>query len=147
VQQAGPPSSIEFRRVDAETRLGMPLEQSLQRMADRVGSADFQSAVTAISIQREVGGNLATVLDVVAATIRERAALKRHVSSLTAESRLSAYILVALPFLILGVLLVIRPTYLAPLLTTTTGFAIGGVGVLLLVVGIVWIYRVSKVEV
>lgn len=147
VQQAGPPAAPEFRRVDAETRLGMPLEQSLQRMSDRLGSADFHAAVTAISIQREVGGNLAAVLDIVAATIRERAALRRHVSSLTAESRLSAYILVALPFLILGVLLAIRPGYLLPLFTTTLGLGIGAFGIALLIVGIVWITQASKVEV
>lgn len=147
VQQAAPPAAPEFRRVDAETRLGMPLEQSLQRMADRIGSADFQAAVTAISIQREVGGNLAAVLDVVALTIRERAALRRHVSSLTAESRLSAYILIGLPFLILGVLLVVQPTYIIPLFTSSAGFVVGGIGILLLVIGIIWISRVSKVEV
>lgn len=147
VQQTTPPAAPEFRRVDAETRLGMPLEQSLQRMADRLESPDFQAAVTAISIQREVGGNLAAVLDVVAATIRERAALKRHVSSLTAESRLSAYILIALPFLILLVLFFVNPTYLMPLVTTPVGLGIAAVGVLLLVVGIVWIANVAKVEV
>jgi len=147
VQQAGPPAAPEFRRVDAETRLGMPLEQSLQRMADRVESQDFQAAVTAISIQREVGGNLAEVLDIVAATIRERAALARHVSSLTAESRLSAYILIGLPFLILAVLFLVNPTYLMPLLTTSAGLVIAVIGGLLLVIGIVWITRVSKVEV
>ncbi len=147
VQQAGEPAAAEFKRVDAETRLGMPLEQSLQRMADRIESPDFQTAVTAISIQREVGGNLAAVLDIVASTIRERAGLRRHVSSLTAESRLSAYILIALPFLILGALLVLNPTYLLPLLTTSVGLGIATVGGLLLVIGIVWINRVSKVEV
>jgi len=147
VQQAAPPAAPEFKRVEAETRLGMPLEQSLQRMADRFESADFQSAVTAISIQREVGGNLAAVLDIVATTIRDRAALTRHVSSLTAESRLSAYILIALPFLILGVLLVVRPTYLQPLLTTPVGWGIAAVGLSLLAIGVVWISKVSKVEV
>ncbi|HEY5539827.1 MAG TPA: VWA domain-containing protein [Coriobacteriia bacterium] len=147
VQQAAPPAAPEFKRVEAETRLGMPLEQSLQRMADRFESADFQSAVTAISIQREVGGNLAAVLDIVATTIRDRAALVRHVSSLTAESRLSAYILIGLPFLILGVLFLIRPTYLQPLLATPVGWGIAGAGVSLLVIGIIWISKVSKVEV
>jgi tight adherence protein B len=147
VQQSGPPAAAEFKRVDAETRLGMSLEQSLQRMADRIESPDFQSAVTAISIQREVGGNLAEVLDIVAATIRERAALKRHVSSLTAESRLSAYILVGLPFLIFGALFVLNRSYLTPLLTTGIGLTITAIGSMLLVVGIVWIFEVSKVEV
>ena len=147
VQQAAAPAAAEFKRVDAETRLGMSLEQSLQRMSDRIESLDFQAAVTAISIQREVGGNLAEVLDIVAATIRDRAGLRRHVSSLTAESRLSAYILIALPFLIFGVLFVVNPTYLRPLLTTTIGLTIAAVGGLLLLVGIVWIAKVSKVEV
>ncbi len=73
--------------------MGIPLDDALQRMADRIQSDDFQSAVTAIAIQREVGGNLAEVLDIVARTIRERGALRRQISALTAEGRLSAYIL------------------------------------------------------
>ena len=90
---------------------------------------------------------MAAVLDIVATTIRDRAALVRHVSSLTAESRLSAYILIGLPFLILGVLFLIRPTYLQPLLATPVGWGIAGAGVSLLVIGIIWISKVSKVEV
>lgn len=147
VQEAPAPSATEFRRVDTETRLGIPLEASLQSMASRMGSGDFQAAVTAIAIQREVGGNLAEVLDVVSKTIRERESLRRHIKSLTAEGRLSAYILTALPFVVLGAMSVINPGYIDLLFTNVLGIAITLIGGVLLVVGIFWMYRVTKIEV
>lgn len=147
VQEAPSPAAEEFKRVETETRLGMPLERSLQSMADRMDSAAFHAAVSAIAIQREVGGNLAEVLDVVATTIREREALRRHVKALTAEGRLSAYLLVALPILMVLVLLVINPDYLLTLLTTPFGVTLAATGLVLLVVGSLWLRRATKIEV
>lgn len=147
VQETMPPAADEFRRVQTEARLGLPVEDALQSMADRVGSEDFSWAVSAIAIQREVGGNLAQVLDVVAATIRDRAALRRHVSALTAEGRISAIILLALPFVEAVFLSVVNPTYMRPMFTEPLGWAILGVGLLLLVVGSIWLVRAMKVEV
>ncbi|TLM78317.1 MAG: VWA domain-containing protein [Actinobacteria bacterium] len=147
VQEAPAPSRDEFRRVDAESRLGMPLERSLQSMADRMRSTDFQAVVTAIAVQREVGGNLAEVLDVVSNTIREREGLRRQISALTADGRISAYILVGLPFVILAILLLVSPDYLEPLYTTLFGSAMLVLGVVLLFVGAVWMWRVTRIEV
>lgn len=141
------PTSVEFRRVETEVRLGMPLEGALQLMADRVDSRDFSAVVTAIAIQREVGGNLAELLDSVGATIRERESLRRQVHALTAEGRISAYILTGLPFLIIGVLLVVNPGYLEPLIATVTGVVVLLATVFLLLVGAVWMYRVTRIEV
>src|SRR5207247_10935548 len=92
------PAKAEFNRVVAEIRLGRSTEDSLEALADRVGSEDFKWAVLAVNIQREVGGNLAEILDNVSDTLRERAIMRRQVRVLTAEGRLSAYVLGAMPF-------------------------------------------------
>ena len=147
VQEAGPPAAQEFRRVQTETRLGMPIEEALQKMADRLQSEDYQSAVTAIIIQREVGGNLAEVLDIVAKTVRDRASLRRQISALTAEGRLSAYILVLLPILLALFLASTRPEYMLPFVTTTMGAFMAVTGVLLMIIGSFWLFRVTRIEV
>ncbi|MDP2401516.1 MAG: type II secretion system F family protein, partial [Actinomycetota bacterium] len=147
VEEIAEPAAAEFRRVQAEARFGLPLEQALDRMAERLDSEDFRWTVTAIAIQREVGGNLAEVLDIVAETIRTRAELRRHVSALTAESRFSAIILAILPFFILGALTVISPAYLGVMIGSPIGLTSLAFGAILLVVGLVWIRQLTKVEV
>lgn len=147
VQEAMPPASVEFKRVQTETRLGMPLEQSLMAMADRLESDDFRAVVTAVTIQREVGGNLAEVLDVVASTVRDRGALRRQISALTAEGRLSAIILIILPIIEAVALTFISPGYLEPLYTTLFGIVSLVVGVVLMVVGSIWLIKATKIEV
>jgi tight adherence protein B len=147
VDEIAEPAASEFRRVQSETRFGLPLEQALSRMAERLDSEDFRWTVTAIAIQREVGGNLAEVLDIVATTIRTRGELRRHVKALTAESRFSAIVMAILPFFIMGALSVVNPAYLAVLLQTTLGLMALAFGMVLLLVGIFWILRLSKVEV
>jgi tight adherence protein B len=147
VEQTGPPMSTEFARAVTETRLGRSVEEALEAVAERMQSEDFTWAVTAIGIQRDVGGNLAEVLDVVAATIRDRAALKRQIASLTAEGRLSAVILLVLPFVLIMLLSIVNPTYLQKLFTTAPGLAMALTGVVLLVVGALWLRRVVEIEV
>jgi len=141
------PASGEFARVQTEARLGLPVERALEHMAIRLGSDDFTWSVSAIAIQREVGGNLAEVLDIVASTMRERAELKRHISSLTAEGRLSGAILLGLPFVELIAVLLVNPTYLSTMFTATFGWVLMITGVLLLIVGALWLRRVIKVEI
>jgi tight adherence protein B len=147
VEEIADPAGKEFRRVQSETRLGLPLEDSLGRMAERLNSADFRWTVSAIAIQRDVGGNLAEVLDTVAATIRERAELRRLVSSLTAEGRFSAIVLVILPIFMLVALSFVNPSYMSAMLTTRTGLLMLLFGALLLVAGTVWLARLTKLEV
>jgi tight adherence protein B len=146
-REMAPPASEEFKRVETEVRLGMPLEQSLRAMAERIDSDDFRWAVSAIAIQREVGGNLAEVLDIIAKTIRERAALRRQVSALTSEGRLSAIILIALPVLEFGFLYIINPRYMSLLFTTIPGLIMLIGWILLMVVGGFWLRAVMTVEV
>ena len=141
------PVVTEFNRALVEARLGVPLEDALEAIAARLESKDFLWVVIAVRIQREVGGNLAEVLTTVAATLRERERLRRQVQTLSAEGRLSAWILGALPPLFTVYLIFVRPEYLRVLYTDPAGIVFIVAGVLLLVVGGFWMSRIVKVQV
>ena len=145
-REAVSPTNDEFTRITNETRLGRPLGEALERTADRMKSEDFSWIGQAVAINREVGGNLADVLDGVSRTIRERAQLRRQVASLSSEGRLSAIILVALPFVIIGVLGLANPTYIGQLFTSFLGWLILAVAAVLLVIGSLWLRAVVRIE-
>jgi len=147
VQDATPPMSTEFNRALIEARLGVPIEDALDGIAERMQSVDFSWVVMAIRIQREVGGNLAEVLTTVAATMRERERLRRQVEVLSAEGRLSAWILGSLPVVFALYLLLTRPEYLQPLYTTLLGWVLLILAGILMVVGVLWLSKTVKVEV
>jgi tight adherence protein B len=147
VKETEAPMSTEFQRVLTEARLGLPLEDSLEAMAERVDSDDFRWVVVAMNIQRKVGGNLAELLETVSETLRGRAQTRRQIQVLSAEGKLSAIILVALPFLLLFYMLLTNPVYLAPLVTTLVG-AIMSVGAVVLIgIGVFWMSRMIKIDV
>jgi tight adherence protein B len=141
------PSASEFHRVVSEIRLGRSIDDSMIEMADRVGSEDMRWAVMAVNIQREVGGNLAEVLDTVANTVRERAYVQRQVRVLSAEGRISIGILSALPFGILLYLAVMNPDYVTPLFTTMIGRILLAVGGILMGLGIFVMTRIVRIDV
>lgn len=141
------PAGPEFQRVVAEVRLGRPVEEALSAMAARVGSEDFKWAVLAVNIQREVGGNLAEVLDIVADTLRERDALRRQVRVLSAEGRFSVKILIALPFLIGLYIAKVNPGYMNLLFSTRLGWVFLGTGAALMAIGIIWARKLVKIDV
>jgi tight adherence protein B len=116
-------------------------------MADRVGSEDMRWAVMAVNIQRQVGGNLAEVLDIVANTVRERAYVQRQVRVLSAEGRLSIAILSALPFGIFIYLALMNPEYVAPLFNTMLGRILLLVGGSLMAAGIFVMTRIVRIDV
>jgi tight adherence protein B len=147
LRESKPPISVEFNRAMIETRLGLPAEEALDGIAARTHSRDFSWIVMAIRIQREVGGNLAELLGTVAETLRERERLHRQIRTLSAEGRLSAVILGALPFVFTGYLLIKQPDYLNPLFHTPAGVLLSVIGIVLLLVGIEWMRRAIKVEV
>ena len=95
-----PPMSTEFARVSADVAMGVNLETALEQMNSRVNSSDFELVVTAVLIQREVGGNLALILDTISDTINERIRMKREINALTAQGRFSAWVLLILPFIV-----------------------------------------------
>jgi len=147
VREGAEPISSEFRRVIVESRLGVGLEDALEGVAKRMDSKDFAWVVMAVRIQREVGGNLAELLNTVAATLREREYLRRHVAALSAEGRLSAWILGGLPPAFLVYLTLARPSYVHPMYTTPLGLLMCVAMAVLLLVGIVWMSKAAKVEV
>ncbi|GAA1785368.1 type II secretion system F family protein [Luedemannella flava] len=147
VRETPEPLSQEFGRALTEYRLGGDLADALERVAARTGNRDLTWALMAVRIQREVGGNLAEVLQTAVETMRERGRLRRHVRSLSAEGRLSAYVLIGLPIVLAVFMFLTRRDYLMPLFTDPLGVVMLLVGVTLLVAGIFWIVRVVKVEV
>jgi tight adherence protein B len=147
VQEGQEPMVSEFRRAIIEQRLGVEIEDSLDTVGERMGSLDFKWVVMAIRIQREVGGNLSELLLNVAATLREREYLRRQVAVLSAEGRLSAFILGGLPIFFFAYLYLIRPTYLHPMLVNPIGWGMLGAACVMMLVGFVWLKKVVKVEV
>jgi tight adherence protein B len=135
VDEGAPPASSEFNRVLTETGLGRSIDDALTDMASRVGSDNFEFAITAVSIQRQVGGSLATLFDMVADTVRQRQQFARKIRSLTAMGRMSAYTLIGLPFFLALAISVISPGYLHPLFYTSTGHLLLGIGIAMMAVG------------
>jgi tight adherence protein B len=146
-KEIGEPSATEFQRVVAEIRLGRPIDDALTAMADRVGSPDLTWAVIAVNVQREVGGNLAEVLDIVANTVRERAYIRRQVRVLSAEGRISVAILAAIPFVIALYLAIVRPEYIGLLFTTTVGNIMVVFAIVLMTLGVWIMSRMVKIDV
>lgn len=116
-----PPISVEFFRVLREINLGVTTDEAMEHMAERINSDDLDLVVTAVLIQRQVGGNLAEILDSISNTIRERVKIKGHIRTLTAQGRLSGLIIGLLPLVLLGVISILNPDYISLLFTTTVG--------------------------
>ncbi len=141
------PITTEFTRALMETRLGVSIEDALEGVAERMGSRDFAWVVMAIRIQRQVGGNLAELLTTVSETLRERERLRRQVKTLSAEGRISGLILGLMPVAFTGYLAMARPSYLAVLVTDPRGMIMVTIGLVLLIVGALWMRRLVVVEV
>jgi tight adherence protein B len=115
VRESRPPVSTEFSRVIREVNLGLPFEQAMENMVRRVRSDDLELMATAINIQHTVGGNLAEILDSIAFTIRERVRIKGEIRTLTAQQRLSGYVVAGLPIALAGFLFVVAPNFMQPM--------------------------------
>jgi tight adherence protein B len=146
-QEVSEPVGRELRRVVTEARLGRPLEESLDGVAERMASADFGWAVMAIRIQREVGGNLAELLVTVAETMTERERLRRDVNALTAEGKISAIVLTILPIGLGLFIWSVNPGYMDPLFDETVGrFLLGG-SVVLMLFGFWWMKKTIEIDI
>jgi tight adherence protein B len=145
-QDAAAPTSEEFARIVNETRVGRDLSDSLDEVAERMGSDDFTWVAQAIAIHREVGGNLAEVLDAVGNTIRERNAIRRQVKALSAEGKLSALVLGALPFAIIGFISATNPTYLSKFTESFAGYAMIAAAVVLMLFGGFWLKKTVAIK-
>ncbi len=146
-QQLKDPIGKEIRHVCAEARLGRPLVEALTEVAQRVRSEDFQWVVTSIGIQREVGGNLAELLDIVADTMNSRARLRREASTLTAEGRIGAVVISILPVAIGLFVYSVNPGYLRPLLHEAFGEILFYGSIIMAVLGIFWLRKLVNIEV
>jgi tight adherence protein B len=146
-QEVEDPMGRELRRVMVEARLGRPLEIALDDCATRMGSPDFEWAVMAIRIQREVGGNLAELLMIVSETMLQRERLRRDVKALTAEGRISAIVLALLPPILGVAMWIINPNYMRTLFDTTVGQLLILGGIVLALVGFFWMKKVIQIEV
>ncbi|GFP18828.1 tight adherence protein B [Candidatus Hakubella thermalkaliphila] len=146
VDEMGPPISSEFKSVLTEIRMGLPARDALESLARRINSEYMSWTIMAINIQREVGGNLAEVLETISDTIRERDRVLRQIKVLTAEGKISAYILIGLPVAVSLLLFLLNPDYIGLLFTTALGKAMLAGAVALMILGIIWMKRIVTIE-
>ena len=154
VRESRPPMSTEFSRVIREVNLGLPFEQAMENMVRRVRSDDLELMATAINIQHTVGGNLAEILDSIAYTIRERVRIKGEIRTLTAQQRLSGYVVGFLPIGLAGFLFVAAPNFMAPMFEKPPeafGLPLGVVilifGGFMMFIGFLFIRKIVDIEV
>ncbi|MHA7173104.1 type II secretion system F family protein [Arthrobacter monumenti] len=144
--EADSPMSEEMRRVVTETSLGKDLLAALTDTSHRMQNEDFAWIAQAIQINREVGGDLAEVLDHVNGTIRERSEIKGQIKALSAEGKFSAYILIGLPFGIVGLLSFLSPEYVSVLLTDPLGWVMIGVSLVMMIIGALWLRKIIDLK-
>ena len=144
--EAPSPTAEEFQRVKVEIHLGRDMDEALEAMAERVGSEDFKWVTEGIQIHREVGGDIADIIDSVNGTIRDRNRIRRRIRSLSAEGRISAIVLIVLPLALGVILTVINPAYVGELTDSEMGRVLIVVGSVAMVVGVVWINKIIKIE-
>lgn len=146
-EEMSPPISVEFERIVQEVQLGIPMEEALAHMLERAPSDDLDMLITAINVQREVGGNLAEVLDSIAFTIRERVRIKGEIKTLTAQSRLSGYIIALVPVILGVIIYLINPGFMGKMFQDTCGYIMLGVAFAGIVAGFFVINKVVSIEV
>jgi tight adherence protein B len=146
-REMGPPIATEFERVVQEVQLGLTLEQALNNILRRIPSDDLDMMITAINVQREVGGNLAEVLDTISYTIRERIRIKGDIRALTAYGRGAGNMLSAIPVILSVVIYLINPEFMSLLFTHPCGWIMVGIAVVGIVVGYLVIRKVVNIEV
>jgi tight adherence protein B len=146
-EEMGPPISVEFGRVVKEVQLGLTLEQALDNMLRRITSDDLDMMITAIKVQREVGGNLAEVLDAISYTIRERVRIKGEIRALTSYGRGAGNLLSALPVILSGVIYLISPDFMSQLFSDPCGWIMIGTSIAGIIVGYLVIRKIVDIEV
>ena len=146
-REGNPPMSEEMGRVVREVNLGLGMEEALHNLVRRIKSDDLDLMVTAIGIQQQVGGNLAEILDTIAFTIRERVRIKGDINTLTAQGRVSGYLVAFLPIALGAALNAINPSFMEPLFTETIGRILIGVGVVMMIIGFLAIRKITDIKV
>ncbi len=147
IQEMGPPIAEEFNRVIRKNQLGKPMGEALQELSDSTDSDDLEMVVTALLIQRQVGGNLAEILDNVAHTVRERIRIKGEIKTLTTQGRITALIISLLPPGVMAFIFAINPGYMSLLFTEPLGLFMFGAAVFFQILGILVLRRIINIEV
>jgi tight adherence protein B len=142
VDEGQEPASKELSRVITDTRLGRPMDEALADTAERIGSKDFSFVITAVTIQRQVGGSMAGLFDMIADTVRQRQQFARKIRGLTAMGRASAYVLIALPFFVAAALTLLNPSYMSPLYATSTGHMLIMLGLVMMGIGSLFLRKI-----
>jgi tight adherence protein B len=146
-EESPAPISVEFKRVLMETNLGMPMDEGLDNMSERVPSEDLDLVVTAVKIQRQIGGNLSEILDRIVHTIRERIRIKGEISTLTAQGKLQGIILTLLPPALTIGIYMMDPEFMRPLFFTLMGKMLLGVAIVLQIFGAIMIKKIVDIKV
>jgi len=146
-REGAPPMSEEMGRVVREVNLGLGMEEALANLVRRIKSDDLDLMVTAIGIQQQVGGNLAEILDTIAFTIRERVRIKGDINTLTAQGRVSGYLVAFLPIGLGAALNAINPAFMQPLFTETIGRILMAVGAVMMTIGFLAIRKITDIKV
>ncbi len=144
VEEGHEPASKELGRVISDTRLGRPMDDALAETAERIGSKNFSFVITAVTIQRQVGGSLAGLFDMVADTVRQRQQFARKIKGLTAMGRASAYVLIGLPFFIAIAITVMNPSYMDPLYHSPQGHKLIFIGLIMMAFGSLLLRRLVQ---
>jgi tight adherence protein B len=147
VDDSPEPSRTEFRRVIADEQLGVPLDEAIETVAERMDSKDLRQVGLVAALQHETGGNTAEVLDRVADTVRERFELRRLVSTLTAQGRMSRWILTGLPVFLLVIISVLNPDYISPLYSHAGGRVLLLVAAVMVTAGSLVIRKIITIKV
>lgn len=140
------PLGKEFARTFREVNLGTPLEEALNNMGKRIASEDLQLIITAVLIQRQVGGNLAIILDNISETIRDRIRIQGEIRTLTAQGRISGLVIGCLPFIIVVILMLMNPKFLEPLFQSSMGIMLIIWGLVSEVIGIILIRKITAID-
>ncbi|MDD2421850.1 MAG: type II secretion system F family protein [Heliobacteriaceae bacterium] len=142
-----PPIAEEFARALREINLGKSPEEAMTNLTKRIASEDLDLVVTAVLIQRQVGGNLSEILDIISDTIRERIRIKGEIRTLTAQGRISGMVIALLPVAVAGILMVVSADYLQPLFTDPIGWALIGAAVVSEMIGWLMIKKITNIEI
>jgi tight adherence protein B len=142
-----PPMGQELGRVSREVQLGLPMSEALNRMVRRNDSEDLRLMLIAVQIQSQVGGNLASVLDTIEYTVRERIRIKGEIKTLTGQARASGWVLIILPFAMTGILQVIAPSYFSPMFHKTAGWIMLGLAGFMILCGYAIIRKIVNIKV
>jgi len=147
-KEAPEPTATEFKRVVKEVQLGISMEEAFGHLLERMPGDDLDLVITAVNIQREVGGNLAEILEVISHTIRERIKLKGEIRVLTAQGRVTGYIIGSLPILLLIFLMMVNPEYVGQLFENRLcGWPMLGCGATMISTGFMVIQRIVDIEI